>query len=69
LFYFLDGYQVTIDNSKVKTPHRNLLVVPNKQLAMAIAAEWNMQKDVIKPTNMNLVIMCVINTLYFFDLC
>lgn len=49
------GYQVTLDERKVKTPHSKPLTLPSKQLAMAVAAEWNMQKDVIKPSNMNLV--------------
>lgn len=55
LLFCLDGFQVTVDNRKVKTPHGNPLVISNKQLAMAVAAEWNMQKEVIKPSSMNLV--------------
>lgn len=50
------GYQITVDNKKVQTPAGNLLVVPNKPLAMAVSVEWNSQVDTIKPANMHLVI-------------
>lgn len=48
------GYQITVDNKKVKTPAGNLLVVPSKPLAMAVSVEWNSQVDTIKPANMHL---------------
>ena len=50
------GYQISVDNKKVKTPAGNLLVVPSKPLAMAVSVEWNSQVDTIKPANMHLVI-------------
>ncbi|XP_031571861.1 ATP synthase mitochondrial F1 complex assembly factor 2-like isoform X2 [Actinia tenebrosa] len=55
-----NGYQVTLDERKVKTPSRKPLVLPSKQLAMAVAAEWNMQKDVIETSNMNLTTLAYI---------
>lgn len=39
----------------MKTPAGNPLIVPNKPLAMAVAVEWNSQKETIKPENMHLV--------------
>ena len=44
-----------MDNKKVKTPAGNPLIVPTKPLAMAVAVEWNSQKETIKPENMHLV--------------
>ncbi|EDO38103.1 predicted protein, partial [Nematostella vectensis] len=48
------GFQITVDNRKVKTPARNWLVVPNQKLAVAMASEWNMQTGTIKPASMHL---------------
>ena len=61
------GYQITVDNKKVKTPAGNLLVVPSKPLAMAVSVEWNSQVDTIKPANMHLVIkqLLMLCALYF----
>ena len=55
LYISQGGYQITVDNKKVKTPAGNLLVVPSKPLAMAVSVEWNSQVDTIKPANMHLV--------------
>ena len=54
-FYHADGFQITVDNKNVKTPAGNCLVVPSKQLAMAIAVEWNAQTGIMKPESMHLV--------------
>lgn len=48
------GFQITVDNKRVKTPAGNPLIVPTKPLAMAVAVEWNSQKETIKPENMHL---------------
>lgn len=53
--YLQGGYQITVDNKKVKTPAGNFLVVPTKPLAMAVSVEWNSQKETIKPEGMHLV--------------
>lgn len=55
LFHCSDGFQIELDKNVVKTPAGNSLVVPSKQLAMAIAVEWNSQQEVIKPEAMHLV--------------
>lgn len=67
LYISQGGYQITVDNKKVKTPAGNLLVVPSKPLAMAVSVEWNLQVDTIKPANMNLVIkqLLMLCALYF----
>ncbi|XP_068761096.1 ATP synthase mitochondrial F1 complex assembly factor 2-like [Montipora capricornis] len=48
------GYQITVDNKKVKTPAGKALIVPSRPLAMAVAVEWNSQRETIKPENMHL---------------
>jgi len=53
-----DGYQITLDNKKVKTPAGRPLIVPNMELAVAVAVEWNSQKETVKPNNMHLTGLC-----------
>ena len=49
-----DGFAITLDDKPVRTPTRERLVVPSRQLAEAIAAEWEAQIDVIDPGTMPL---------------
>jgi chaperone required for assembly of F1-ATPase len=49
-----DGAQILLDGKPVKTPARQALAAPTRQLADAIAAEWDAQKDVIDPASMPL---------------
>lgn len=62
-----DGFAITLDDKPVRTPTREPLVVPSRQLAEAIAAEWEAQVDVIDPGTMpltrlaNSVISAVVN--------
>lgn len=45
------GFAVLLDGRAVRTPGRNLLILPTKKLAEAIAQEWRAQGDeVIAPT-------------------
>lgn len=48
------GYIITLDGKHVKTPARNLLQVKQLDLAAAIAAEWDAQREVIHPDKMPL---------------
>lgn len=48
------GHGVELDGRPVRTPARNLLAVPGRALAEAIAAEWNAQGDKIDPRMMPL---------------
>ena len=62
--YILEGgYQITVDNKRVKTPAGNRLIVPSKPLAIAVSVEWNSQVETIKPANMHLVIKQLSNAL------
>lgn len=47
-----NGFTVRLDNKPVKTPGKQLLVVPTLAMAQAIAVEWDAQHDVIKPDTM-----------------
>jgi chaperone required for assembly of F1-ATPase len=49
-----DGFAVTLDGKPVLTPSRKALVVPARQIAEAMAAEWAAQQDVINPVTMSL---------------
>ncbi len=46
------GFTVRLDARPVKTPGKNLLVVPTEGLARAIAAEWDAQTGLIRPETM-----------------
>ncbi len=49
------GFHVTLDGKPVRTPAKGHLVVPNQDLAAAIAAEWQGQGEVIDPSGMGLM--------------
>ncbi|XP_028395116.1 ATP synthase mitochondrial F1 complex assembly factor 2-like [Dendronephthya gigantea] len=49
-----NGYQITLDNKTVKTPHGQHLCVPYQPLAAALSVEWDAQEEVIKPEFMHL---------------
>jgi chaperone required for assembly of F1-ATPase len=48
------GYTVTLDGKPIKTPSGRMVVVPTKELAEMIAAEWNAQGEFIAPLTMPL---------------
>jgi chaperone required for assembly of F1-ATPase len=49
-----DGHAVRLDDKPVRTPARRVLAAPTLALAEAIAAEWQVQQDVIDPAKMPL---------------
>lgn len=56
VLYAGDGiYEVSLDNRKLKTPSGTPLIVRSEALAIALAAEWDLQKDTIERSNMHLV--------------
>lgn len=56
VLYAGDGtYEVTLDNRKLKTPSGTPLVLKSEPLAVAVAAEWDAQKDKIERSTMHLV--------------
>ena len=46
------GFSVTLDGRSVKTPAKNLLTLPTKAMAEAVAAEWQAQEEKIDPATM-----------------
>ncbi|CRL01275.1 CLUMA_CG014299, isoform A [Clunio marinus] len=52
---FSDGkYEITLDQRKLKTPKGTLFTVESEPLALAIAHEWNSQKETIERSRMML---------------
>lgn len=56
VLYAGDGnFEITLDNRKLKTPTGTPFVVKSEPLAIAIAAEWDSQKEKIERSRMHLV--------------
>ena len=49
-----DAWRVLLDSRPIKTPKRAVLSLPNMTLAEAVAEEWRVQADIIKPRTMPL---------------
>ena len=50
-----DGsYAVSLDGRPIRTPAVSLLACPTRELAQAVAAEWQAQEDVLHPSRMPL---------------
>ncbi|GAB5489341.1 MAG: ATPase [Parasphingorhabdus sp.] len=49
-----EGFSVYLDGRPVKTPARNGLILPSRQLALEIANEWDAQDEEIDPVTMPL---------------
>jgi len=49
-----DGFGITLDGKQVRTPGKNVLAAPTRDLAEAIAAEWDAQGENIDPMSMPL---------------
>lgn len=47
-------FRIELDGRPVRTPGRNLVAVPNRRLAEALAEEWQAQGEVIDPLTMPL---------------
>lgn len=50
-----EWFGVTLDGMSIKTPLGKQLAVPSKQLAWAIAAEWDQQATILTPAQMPLM--------------
>ena len=49
------GWQVTLDDKGLRSPAKKDFYLPTKSLADAIAAEWNAQNELIRPSTMPLM--------------
>jgi chaperone required for assembly of F1-ATPase len=47
-----DGFAITLDDKPVRTPSGRALAAPRRDIAEAIAAEWDAQKENIDPLTM-----------------
>nr|CDS28499.1 ATP synthase mitochondrial F1 complex assembly [Hymenolepis microstoma] len=52
------GYEILLDKSRLRTPGGNVLCVPHEGLALAIAQEWDSQKQNIKRFTLALTNIC-----------
>uniref|UniRef100_A0A452H4F0 ATP synthase mitochondrial F1 complex assembly factor 2 n=1 Tax=Gopherus agassizii TaxID=38772 RepID=A0A452H4F0_9SAUR len=52
------GFEINLDNRKLKTPQAKLFTVPSEALAIAVATEWDSQQDTIKSYTMHLTTLC-----------
>ena len=52
------GFSILLDGRSVKTPSKAALVVPTLALAERIAAEWDVQGDVVDPADMPFTRSC-----------
>ena len=48
------GFPILLDGKPVRTPAKGSLAAPSRELAQAIAAEWDAQRDMIDPALMPL---------------
>jgi chaperone required for assembly of F1-ATPase len=49
------GFSVALDGKPIRTPARNVLRLPTRALAEALAAEWEGQEDELRPEKMPLM--------------
>ena len=49
-----DGFAVTLDGKPIRTPSGHRVVVPSREIAEAVAAEWADQKETLDPMAMPL---------------
>ncbi|EDW02852.1 ATP synthase mitochondrial F1 complex assembly factor 2 [Drosophila grimshawi] len=52
------GYEVTLDHRKLKTPNGTLFTVKSEPLAIAVATEFDSQKDHIERSRMHISALC-----------
>uniref|UniRef100_A0A8C4Q3Y3 ATP synthase mitochondrial F1 complex assembly factor 2 n=1 Tax=Eptatretus burgeri TaxID=7764 RepID=A0A8C4Q3Y3_EPTBU len=52
------GYEINVDRLKLRTPQGQVLCLPSEPLAIAVATEWDLQKDVIRLDTMHLSALC-----------
>lgn len=48
------GFEIALDDRPLRTPGKLPLLLPTEALALAVAAEWDAQDDVIDPSSMPL---------------
>ncbi|MGH0116987.1 UNVERIFIED_CONTAM: hypothetical protein FKN15_024932 [Acipenser sinensis] len=51
-------FEINLDRRKLKTPGGKLFTVPNEALAVAVATEWDVQRDTLKFYTMHMTTLC-----------
>ncbi|XP_005996758.1 ATP synthase mitochondrial F1 complex assembly factor 2 [Latimeria chalumnae] len=51
-------FEINLDHRKLKTPQGKLFTVPSEALAIAVATEWDSQRETIKFYTMHLTTLC-----------
>ncbi|XP_028821324.1 ATP synthase mitochondrial F1 complex assembly factor 2 [Denticeps clupeoides] len=51
-------FEISLDRRKLRTPGGKLFTVPNEALAIAVATEWDAQKDTLKFYTMHMTTLC-----------
>src|SRR5262249_59135865 len=46
------GFAVTLDGKPIRTPSGRIITAPSREIAEAIAAEWDAQQEMIDPLTM-----------------
>lgn len=52
------GFEINLDRRKLKTPQGKIFTVPSEPLAVAVATEWDSQRDTIRFFTMHLTTLC-----------
>nr|XP_002131815.1 ATP synthase mitochondrial F1 complex assembly factor 2-like [Ciona intestinalis] len=52
------GFEINLDNRKLRTPNGNIVKLPTESLAQAVSVEWNNQNKVLKLDQMPLTTLC-----------
>ncbi|KAL8175337.1 UNVERIFIED_CONTAM: ATP synthase mitochondrial F1 complex assembly factor 2 [Gekko kuhli] len=52
------GFEINLDHRKLRTPQNKTFAVPSETLALAVATEWDSQRDTIKFFTMHLTTLC-----------
>ncbi|OQR76553.1 ATP synthase mitochondrial F1 complex assembly factor 2-like [Tropilaelaps mercedesae] len=52
------GWEINLDNRKLKTPTGKPLLIASEALATAVATEWSIQTDVVERHSMHLTALC-----------
>ncbi|XP_020367083.1 ATP synthase mitochondrial F1 complex assembly factor 2 [Rhincodon typus] len=52
------AFEINLDRRKLKTPQGKLFTVPSEALAIAVATEWDSQRDTLQFFTMHLTTLC-----------
>lgn len=61
-------FEINLDRRKLRTPGGKLFTVPNEALAIAVANEWDTQKDTLKFYTMHLVRDFKLNETWIYEI-